>query len=698
MFARLRGAFVALAVLGAPGILLAQDPPVEAAAEAVDPCVDAVSTQPEWSWLGAISARPGRELTRRSLEGIDATVLSRGVQRLRRAMTTPPVCPADAVALAALATALQDRIPLREAREALEDRVETHPDDGVARLWLARVAAAAGSPDAPTLAQAAIAAGADRTGAALAAARAAFAEGRDRPATAAYFQGLDAVTDGEALSGYIGDLGPVVRPDESREFGALDAEGQARWFARFWLTRAAESGVSVEERLAEHYRRVREAYTRFCGTCILEPAADPVIPYGRVGMGLDERGLVFLLQGEPDRVVETDGNELPPNASWVWQRGDDPLAVHFAVIDVATGWQIMEDPLAVVNPVRDPLATDSMDLPQRNPVRSCVVDGCEGRYVADFYRYLLDRGTFDPRFRTLANQYRSRPSDWGPTDVSGFVVGGPLSGQPSFRFEAEEDLAEIRARDVFAPGAFQVGEPALRVVAFRDADGATPAWLAVGGLWPDSAPVVGRVDATLRDPEGDAVVRGSGGGAPGAWSVPFVADGDGTRAVAVVLRDGPGEGAGILGSIHGTVDVAPPGDAFAVSDPVLWNGGGGEGEVARVDALARLQAVPRLTPGRPTGLYYEIYGLPPDQVFETRIRISRAEEGGVFRRLRSLFGGDDPSELIFRGETGRDPLAVRPRSLSLTLPDLDEGRYRLELEVRHRLVQVTRTLDFVVGG
>ena len=47
------------------------------------------------------------------------------------------------------------------------------------------------------------------------------------------------------------------------------------------------------------------------------------------------------------------------------------------------------------------------------------------------------------------------------------------------------------------------------------------------------------------------------------------------------------------------------------------------------------------------------------------------------------------------GESG-DPDPVRERSLSLTLPDLDPGLYRLEVEVRYRLVQTSRMIEFEV--
>ena len=102
-----------------------------------------------------------------------------------------------------------------------------------------------------------------------------------------------------------------------------------------------------------------------------------------------------------------------------------------------------------------------------------------------------------------------------------------------------------------------------------------------------------------------------------------------------------------------------------------------------------------LRAGEAASVYFEVYDLPSDQAFETRIRIERAEGGGLFRRLQNLFGGDDPSELRVPGESG-DPDPVRERSLSLTLPDLDPGLYRLEVEVRYRLVQTSRTLDFRV--
>lgn len=682
-------------VLATAGALTAGSPGgVRGQGVAAAACADPVSARPEWSWLGAIAARPARELTRRSLEGVDAATLGRAMQQLRRAAVQPTVCRDDGVALAALAVALQDRVALREARSALERTVGSL-DDPVARLWIARAAAAAGAADAMQLAQAAMVAGADGSGAALAAARAGFALGLDAPAATAYFQGLERAGDGDGLAGYLGDLAPLVRPGESEELADLDASGQAAWIARFWIRRAAESGVTVQERLAEHYRRVRAAYADYCVTCALEPARDPVVPWARVGMGLDQRGLVFLLQGEPDAVVRTDGDALPPNASWAWSDGRD-FAVHFALLDPESGWEVLEDPLSLVNPVFDPLSLDTLATPDRAGVRSCVVDGCEGRYVADYYRYLLDRGAIDPRFRTVANQYRSRPTEWGEQASSDFIIGGPLGGQPSFRFAAEEQLAEIRARDRFHPGRAALGEPAFRAVAFRDADGTQPVHLAVTGVLPDTLPRPARVDVALSSDGDDVVAAPAEPGA--AWVAPLEGVNDGPWRVAATFREGPDATAAIVASARGEVVVdRPDGAGLALSDPIAWRlDSGADPDSTRAGALRRLVPLPALESGETLALYYEIYGLPQDQLYETRIRIGRVEEGGFFRRLGNLFGGDDPSELSLPGETFGEPPEVRPQAIAISVPELDSGLYRAEVEVRHRLHRVVREVAFQV--
>ena len=76
------------------------------------------------------------------------------------------------------------------------------------------------------------------------------------------------------------------------------------------------------------------------------------------------------------------------------------------------------------------------------------------------------------------------------------------------------------------------------------------------------------------------------------------------------------------------------------------------------------------------------------------VEVALADFAWDYRRLVDFT--DDPSELRVPGESG-GPDPVRERSLSLTLPDLGPGLYRLEVEVRYRLVQTSRMVEFRVA-
>ena len=100
-------------------------------------------------------------------------------------------------------------------------------------------------------------------------------------------------------------------------------------------------------------------------------------------MGLDERGLFYLMHGEPTRTARTDGNSLPPNAAWLYERPEpEPdLMLHFAVVEPRSGFVIMENPLSVINPVVDPLEVDTTQMGDMPPGSrpNCLGEYCRGR-------------------------------------------------------------------------------------------------------------------------------------------------------------------------------------------------------------------------------------------------------------------------------------------------------------------------------
>ena len=82
--------------------------------------------------------------------------------------------------------------------------------------------------------------------------------GSERAGAAAYWQGIELLTD-ETARQYYRDVEVLLTPAEEADWRAADLEGRRMWFDRFWETRAATGGVTATERIAEHYRRLAGA-------------------------------------------------------------------------------------------------------------------------------------------------------------------------------------------------------------------------------------------------------------------------------------------------------------------------------------------------------------------------------------------------------------------------------------------------------
>lgn len=638
------------------------------------------------------------ELSPISLRDLDEDDLLRAQQNLTAATLQRPVCADDAMALAALSVALKDRDGLLRARDALQSAENAatpeRPMPASVWLWRARIEAALGGARGGEFAQRAITIGTQPSSAALSAARAAWARGQDNVAVAAYRQGLIALADGGPMDPWLGDLGPLIRDEEAQRLGGLDNVAAVNWLVDFWQRRAAEAGVSLEERLTEHYRRVRYVHENYCRTCIVRTTPDPVIPYGRVAMGLDERGTFYLMHGEPTRSASTDGNSLPPNEAWFYERPEpEPdLMLHFAVVEPRNGFVIMENPLSVINPVLDPLEVDSTQMGDLPPgVRpNCIGETCRGRYNPDFERYLIDLSRLDPRYQPVAQRYR-RSDRLGQNSQSNFVIGGPLQNERSFEMQAREMLEWARERDSFVPAGAELVDVPIRVYTFRSPEGDTEIVFAAGPLpAPDSEdaaprPVLLRADVSLVDDAGANPTQGavalSPDDAAGVVVVPLTVDRPGRFTHRIAFRTGPGARDSIAVLAGGEVEVPDFGrPALTLSDLVLGQGAapnferGGSALQLRPDGVFRA--------GEELVLYHEIYDLLPGEPYTTTIRVERASGEGVWGRISGFFGGGGEAlpELSFDGEAPAGRLVQR--SYSIALGALETGRYRLVVDVQ----------------
>lgn len=645
------------------------------------------------------------ELNPVSLRQLSEDDLLRANQNLTAATLQRPVCADDAMALAALSVALKDRVGLVRARDALVYAEETasteRPMPAGVWLWRARIEAALGGDRASEFAQRAISIGVEPSSAALAAARAAWAQGNDVIGISAYRQGLLALAEGGAMDPWLGDLGPLIRDEEAEALGGLDNLSAVRWLVAFWERRAAEAGVSLEERITEHYRRVRYIHQNFCRTCIIGTQPDAVIPYGRVAMGLDDRGLFYLMHGEPTRSVSTDGNNLPPNRAWLYERPapDSDLLLHFAVVEPRNGFEIIENPLSVINPVIDPLEVDTAQMGDVPPgVRpTCLGETCRGRYNPDFERYLIDLSRLDPRFQPLAQRYR-RSDGLGENSPANFLIGGTLNNERSFEMRSREMLEWARARDSFVPAGADLLEIPVALFSFKGRDGNAEVVVAAGPLAPDASRTVVRADISLAPrADGQSSAAGAAGGsridvAPASGSaevqasgaVPVVVelavDRPGPYTHRIAFRSGPGARDSIVALAGGTLDVPDFGrPALTLSDLLL--GQGSPVNFRRGDTQLRINPDLIFAAGEDLTLYHEIYDLLPGEPYRTTIRVERASGDGVWGRISGFFGGGGEAlpELSFEGQAPPDRVVAR--SYSIALRDLEAGRYRLVVDV-----------------
>jgi hypothetical protein len=141
-------------------------------------------------------------------------------------------------------------------------------------------------------------------------ARLLFHRGRDAEGTGSYFRGLEAVRSEADLELFWRDLGPLIQETdrELAELGTLG--GKAAFIRGFWEARDPLPFSDANERLAEQYRRIREARKRYLWKKPLakeKAIGDRLNDLGRAsfdtrleGRSLDDRGAIYLRHGEPD--------------------------------------------------------------------------------------------------------------------------------------------------------------------------------------------------------------------------------------------------------------------------------------------------------------------------------------------------------------------------------------------------------------
>ncbi len=677
--ARSRSALAALVLLlGAAAPTLAQSPPDSARARAQYERGVALLAKGDAHIPSPGDILRGLTFWQDFLSAIGRDHVAGARRAFGAALEADPAFAPAAVELGKLALASRDPDDLAGAAAAL-DRVAAAPDATAETLRLASEVALAVGDSAAAGARArayATAPGRDASLAGLDLARAELEAGRAAEGWAAYTAGLDSLTDAGA-DAYLADLGPLSEDASAADWQSLPLGGRATWLRHYWVARAAAAGRTPAAVLTEHERRLRFAQQHYPRTSRRAvTAATPDAVAHAVASGLDDRGILYVRHGAPDRVVRTPVSGCAPHESWLYQADGGPLIYHFVSLNRANEYVLVADPLAGCG-----------DGSARARELGALAD-LDGRYAAlEAQANLAGVGGT----RSVAEEFN--------TDLARLVT--------ERRGEAIEGLRESGYR----PRAKDVVSFYYDTYAFRGASGRTDlvAALAIpgGALRGREAGQGVRYAADVAFAVLDTVTAGT-------WQSDTTLDFMAPRAfgarenlrVAVELPVPPGRayadrvsvrlpGQDAEGGYGGALAVPSfRGDTLMVSDLVLaepaghgWRRGGVE-----------LGLVPprQYTRG-PISLFYELYNLRADSTYTTRIRVISLGGKDLFGALKRLFtGGGAALSVSFRD-------VAHPRSdgtvqvlRHVDLGQLSPGAYRMEVETRSGGRTVRRETEFLV--
>lgn len=222
-----------------------------------------------------------------------------------------------------------------------------------------------------------------------------------------YWKGVDAIASERDADLFWHDVEPIVSARADTRFKGLDVAQRKAYLREFWQGLADESFVTADERLVEHYRRLRIANQNYRLTLPERrhySSGAAYVPERQ--SGYDDRGVIFLRHGEPDDTATYSGPDVEQNISWKYNReGGEPLVFHFVSDEDVDDYKL-------VRRLGDAIITNSTKLSgQQTFNRTCglpggICDSYDARILAGDLHAFRDlyssRGHIDPFYDRVA--------------------------------------------------------------------------------------------------------------------------------------------------------------------------------------------------------------------------------------------------------------------------------------------------------
>lgn len=620
---------------------------------------------------------------------------SRAARAYQKALDLDPALTGAAIQLAQLAIEKHDRELLQASRDALVRLRDLGSSNGDVLSALSQTEAALGDVEAAAAsASAAVESGTGDASTNLLNKAAALLRHNERmkEATAAYFEGIEQLTD-ESAAHYYRDLQPILGPGDAAAWSSMSLDRKKDFLRGFWDLRAATSGLTIGDRLAEHYKRLADATEKYRRIGKRGAPADGAVLNNEFAVDqlpFDDRGAIYVRHGKPIEIVRTSSPDLRPNESWVYRRPDGKYQMYnFVVLRSGTDYRLVADIFQAMDPSTQAFPFDA---------------------VQDM---LKDRGAYEPRYYKLATRLEQvRHNAWmagamqalgsesGAQNGAAAATGGmqDIGTQRQLIAETNRLAAREAARTDSDQPDFERDLPFYYdLINLKGAKGKTDvtAAVAVPGSSLQPQQVQGdyvysvELSLILVDTTAHTIARNDT--AISVRSRRILGDGEYVRLTSavtaapsssvvhrVVVKDLARPGRGQL--YGGDLKVRSfAGQALSISDVVLAEPESGTWKRGDV----RLGLVPprQFTEGLPLRLFYELYNLPKDTHYRTEITIAPTEAPVGFARLKKLFGGSGGTiRLSFEGAATPAADGIVQESRKVTTA-LKPGRYRVSIKV-----------------
>lgn len=605
---------------------------------------------------------------------------------LKKALDIEPMFIRAAIELANISMDTQDKEYMRIAANALRAMVDAKRGGTVAAVALSEVENALGNVDAAAKAAelaTSIAVGTENSAAAEHARAVALLRQPEKVEEGGrvYVRGIENLTEKTAET-YFDAVRSIASDREKADWESADLAGKQEWLRKFWNVRAASGGITLAERMAEHYKRLAIANAKYRRTSVRGAAPGGSLvaaKYNSDMLPFDDRGVIYVRHGAPDEIVHTTHVDLRPNETWVYRRNGKNTLYNFVVLRDGSDYRLVDDLLLALDPSTRGVPTDAAA------------------------KLLRDRQAHEPRYAAIAAKY-----DGYDRAARGFArVGSATSADEAARSinNAATAIAADMRREAFVALETDTDVPDFKsdlpfyydLYAFRGRGGMTDVTAAAAipgtSLFSQSigTQFIYSIEASLIfiDTVTDEITRKDS--VFTYLSSRLLGDNEHLRMTMdmsirhaksgvhrIVLRDRVNPGVGQL--YGGPSDLKNyTGEGLMLSDIILAESE--DGAWQRGDAKLGLVPPRQFEEKKPLKLFYEIYNLPPDASYRTEILMSPVEGATAFGRLKKLFGGSDGTvQLAFDGITPSNTLGTI-QELKQVSTEMKPGKYRIVVRV-----------------